>query len=165
MASVIRKLLHRMHSDQRGYFVGTALAVFFLIAFSLFFAEYFRIMDHREEVENIIQRGINVALEDTLRDPQRWDFRTEVDGVALLQRLNTYLRSEMGLDNQLRRRATDGRVVFQIVFTHQHVYLGAGTDNPHLSVEGNVVITSYLSFIAGDIALPFRIRSRSFRMD
>ena len=146
--------------DKRGY-VSLMVIIYCLIAFAAFTAEYFRIIGIREEAENIIQRAINTALEERLRDPIRWDFISELDVPGAWQTFDRVLRVDARLDQNYRHLSSDGRMVWGIEILDRH-----NSQRPaFLQVEGVIRTRSILSFLSGDVLLPFNVKSKNLRLD
>ena len=103
MIGRIRRFLH----DRSGY-VALFVILYCLIAFAGLCAEYFRVIGLREEAENILQRGVSVALEDMLRDANRRDHATVLNTGEVFGRLDRYLRDECGLDGSYRKISPTG---------------------------------------------------------
>ena len=155
-------------SDERGSFISLFIIIFCLFMVVAVSQEYARLADHRDEVESILQRGVNSTLEDMLRDTMRWDYQSVLTGNAntVRQRLDRYLRAEMNLQGgwpNYRRVASTGEVVWRLVFTD--FIPGTATGNPFIQVRGSLFVGSILTIIDTEYEFPFNVRSRNFRLD
>lgn len=154
------EFMRRFVKDRSG-FVTLFVLLYCLIAFAGLVSEYFRIIDLRQEAENILQRGVNEAVDDMLRDSYRRDFAARVDAIAVVQRFDNYLRNQANLDSMNRRVTRDGTEVWRVEFTN----VLASPDEASLTVKGIIRTRSIISILTGDIEFPFSISSRAIRLD
>ncbi|MCL2497171.1 MAG: hypothetical protein FWF06_00990 [Symbiobacteriaceae bacterium] len=146
--------------EQKGY-VTLFVLLYCLMAAALFSAEYFRLMGVQEEVEGILQRATTVTLEAKLRDPLRWDFTTELDQNSLASAFDYFLRYDCKLDSLYRRKAPDGNIIWRIEVT----MLSTSANPPSVEVQGVIHTASFLSFLMGEVQIPFAVGSRTVRLD
>ena len=158
--------LRKFLKNTQGSYVTLFVVLIALFSFTLLVSEYMRFIDHREEVESIIQRSLNVSMEFTLRDAVRRDHETMINTTALWQQFDQYLRADTasvsGSYPRYTKTALDGSVIWRIEFTSRSAPSGY---DPYGIVTGNIFISPRLELIRGEIAFPFSIRSRSRRIE
>lgn len=162
------KKLRSFWTDESGSFVSMFIILICLFLVVIVSQELARLSDHREEVENILQRGVNTALEDMLRDTKRWDYENVLSGntLAVRQRLDRYLRGEMNLQGgwpSYRKVSARGDIVWRLVFSD--FIPGTATGSPFIQVKGSMFVGTVLTMIDTEYEFPFSVRSRNFRLD
>ena len=159
-----KPLLERLKTDNRGssyVSLFIALMLIFMLTFTL--GEYFRLLGVRDEAGRQIQRGINVAVEEAMRDTWRWDKTSVLDRNKVLTLFDQYMRWEVGLDSNYRLNSSiTGEEIWRLEITNR---VAVDSPSPHFRVEGNIVTRSVLSFLTDDVVIPFSIRSRNMRLD
>ena len=155
----LRRFIHK----QEGY-VEFFVILYCLIAFAGLCAEYFRVIDLREEAENIIQRGINIAIERTLLETERRDFFIRIDPDATTESFYRYLHDSANLDGSYRMVSSSGVEVWRLEdlsFTHRDEF----NYETQFTVKGKICTSSILSIFTGSIEFPFTISSKTVRLD
>ena len=149
--------------DQSGY-VTLFVFLYLLIAFAGLLAEYFRIVDLREEAENILQRGINVAVEDMLRDDSRRDAESTFSESDVYNRFINYLKDEAKLDGSYRKMSPrDNAEIWRIELGLYDSTVDQDKSTIKFTMNGTIYTHSILSFLTGDIEFPFSVSSLVMR--
>ena len=158
----MKRLCSRLKTEKGSFdFISGYMILFALVLFTVMFGEYFRLIGLRDEVDMILQRGINVAVETAMRDEERWDANSRMNTALADLTLNNYLRNEIGLDSQYRRWSTDAKMVYQIVFSSR----SSIGDPPRLNVRGQILLRPAFPLFPSDIVWAFDISSRNLRLD
>ena len=158
----MKRLCFRLKNEKGNFdFISGYMILFALVLFTVMFGEYFRLIGLRDEVDMILQRGINIAVETAMRDEERWDANSRMNTTLADLTLNNYLHNEIGLDSQYRRWSADAKMVYQIVFSSRSS-LG---DPPRLNVQGQILLRPAFPLFPNDIVWAFDISSRNLRLD
>jgi len=141
--------------DRKGdTFVFILILVFFILTLSAILIEYFRMESLYQQVEYVLQRGVNSAVEYAMRDEYRRDGYALLDTEAAEERLYTYLHESMGLDSELNKYAgEEWNYCLEIKNIH------ATESPPRLTLNGELRTRSIFSFLTGEVRLPFNISS------
>lgn len=136
------------------------ILVFFLVTFIVTVGEFYRIHILQQDIETHLQRTVNSTVEYSMIDSYRQDKRTELDVGLARNRFLPFLRVDMRLDNQNRRKSNGG-LSYTLYFTSVN-----GTSNPAVfTVKGYAKAQSLFTFLVGEIEIPFEISSTNFRTD
>lgn len=147
----IKKLL----KDRRGdTFVFIVILVFFILTLAVILNEYFRIESLYQQIEYVLQRGVNSALEYSIKDEYRRDGYVLSDTEVAEEKLHEYLHESMELDAELNKYAGT-QWDYQLEIKRIH----ATESPPRLTLDGAIRTRSIFSFLTGDVRLPFSISS------
>lgn len=140
---------------------GTILTMFLVVivlTLILLVADYLRLCLLQQEVEFMLQRGVNTAVEYAMGDSYRQDKLTHLDVDAARAAFDHYLHNEAGLDadNQMIKH---GQAAYTLAFSEI-----SGTTYPARLAAMGTLQTKGL-FFAFPVSLPFRIESTNFRVD
>lgn len=150
MALIKRILLNRKGDT----FVFIIIIVFFILTLSAILIEYFRMESLYQQVEYVLQRGVNSAVEYAMRDEYRRDGYALLDTAVAEERLYEYLHESIALDSGLNKYAGD-EWVYELEIESIH----ATETPPRLTVDGALRTRSIFSFLTGEVRLPFSISS------
>lgn len=152
-----RKILSNRKGDA---FVFILILVFFILTLSAILIEYFRMESLYQQVEYVLQRGVNTSVEYAVLDEYRRDGYARMDSALAEDTLYTYLHESMGLDTALNKYAGE-----QWVYQLEIEGIGATAEPPRLTLDGVLKTRSIFSFLTGDIRLPFTISSVNNRIE
>ncbi|WP_347490466.1 hypothetical protein ABDB91_04680 [Desulfoscipio sp. XC116] len=148
-------LIQRALRNRKGdTFVFIIILVFFVLTLSAVLIEYFRMESLYQQVEYVLQRGVNSAVEYAMRDEYRRDGHALLDTAVAEERLYEYLRESMTLDPGLNKYAGD-EWVYELEIERIH----ATETPPRLTMDGALRTRSIFSFLTGEARLPFSISS------
>lgn len=153
--------MSRFRRDERGGYAGYYILLFATLLVVFLLVEYFRLTGLAEEAEGYVQRGINVAMEDAMRDTERWDYRSTLDSDQVQMLFDRYLRAEIGLDRQYRKTGDDGSELWRIVIESMQVTASP----PSCIVQAQLLVPSWFSFMPDSVTLNFRVSSRNIRLE
>lgn len=147
----IKRTLQNRKGDA---FVFILILVFFILTLSAVLIEYFRMESLYQQVEYVLQRGVNGAVEYAMKDEYRRDGYAFMDTEIAEEKLYEYLHESMALDSGLNKYAGD-KWVYELEIEKLHV-----TESPpRLTLDGALRTRSIFSFLAGELQLPFTISS------
>lgn len=147
----IKEVLKNRRGDA---FVFILILVFFILTLAAILIEYFRMESLYQQVEYVLQRGVNSSVEYAMRDKYRRDGSALLDKEAAEKRLDEYLHESMGLDSELNKYAGNAwNYRLEIQGVH------AVESPPRLTLDGEIKTRSIFSFLTGDVRLPFSISS------
>ncbi|TEB16246.1 hypothetical protein Psfp_01473 [Pelotomaculum sp. FP] len=149
--ALIKRILRNRKGDT---FVFIIILVFFILTLSAILIEYFRMESLYQQVEYVLQRGVNSAVEYAMRDEYRRDGYALLNTAVAEERLYEYLHESMALDLGLNKYAGD-EWVYELEIESIH----ATETPPRLTVDGALRTRSIFSFLTGEVRLPFSISS------
>jgi hypothetical protein len=152
---------HRIMNNRKGdVFLFILILVFFILTLSVILSEYFRIESLYQQVEYVIQRGVNSSVEYAMRDDYRRDGYSRLDSALAEETLYAYFHENMGLDSELNRYAGN-----QWVYQLEVERIDATDSPPCLTLTGALKTRSVFNFLSGTIRLPFTISSVNIRIE
>jgi hypothetical protein len=149
-----------MNNRKGGAFVFILILVFFILTLAAILIEYFRMESLYQQVEYVLQRGVNDSVEYAMLDEYRRDGYSRMDSALAEETLYEYLHESMGLDSGLNKYA-DGQWVYQLEIES----IDATDDPPRLTLKGALKTRSIFSFLTGEVRLPFTISSVNNRIE
>jgi hypothetical protein len=149
-----------MNNRKGGAFVFILILVFFILTLAAILIEYFRMESLYQQVEYVLQRGVNDSVEYAMLDEYRRDGCSRMDSVLAEETLYEYLHESMGLDSGLNKYA-DNQWVYQLEIES----LDATDEPPRLTLKGALKTRSIFSFLTGEVRLPFTISSVNNRIE
>lgn len=147
----IKRTLQNRRGDA---FVFILILVFFILTLAVILIEYFRMESLYQQVEYVLQRGVNSAVEYAIKDEYRRDGYALMDTELAEEKLYEYLHESMELDSGLNKYAGD-EWVYELEIENLH----ATESPPRLTLDGAIKTRSIFSFLSGEIQLPFTISS------
>lgn len=152
----IRRTLQNRRGDA---FVFILILVFFILTLSAILIEYFRMESLYQQVEYVLQRGVNASVEYAVLDEYRRDGYARMDSDLAEKKLYEYLHESMELDSGLNKYAGE-EWAYELEIERIDV-----TDTPpRLTLNGVLKTRSIFSFLTGDVRLPFSISSVNNRI-
>ena len=148
-----------MNNRKGGAFVFILILVFFILTLAAILIEYFRMESLYQQVEYVLQRGVNDSVEYAMLDEYRRDGCSRMDSALAEETLYEYLHESMGLDSDLNKYA-DGQWVYKLEIES----MDATDDPPRLTLKGSLKTRSIFSFLTGEVRLPFTISSVNNRI-
>ena len=152
-----RRIMNNRKGDA---FVFILILVFFILTLAAILIEYFRMESLYQQVEYVLQRGVNDSVEYAMLDEYRRDGYSRMDSALAEETLYEYLHESMGLNSELDKYA-DGQWVYKLEIES----LDATDDPPRLTLKGALKTRSIFSFLAGEVRLPFTISSINNRIE
>lgn len=149
-----------MNNRKGGAFVFILILVFFILTLAAILIEYFRMESLYQQVEYVLQRGVNDSVEYAMLDEYRRDGCSRMDSVLAEDTLYEYLHESMGLDSGLNKYAGN-----QWVYQLEIESLDTTDEPPRMTLKGTLKTRSIFSFLAGEIRLPFTISSINNRIE
>ncbi|MEG6521366.1 hypothetical protein [Desulfotomaculum sp. 1211_IL3151] len=150
----------RILQSRRGdTFIFIIILVFFILTLAAVLIEYFRIESLYQQVEYVLQRGVNSAVEYAMQDEYRRDGHALLDTEIAEERLYEYLHESMALDSGLNKYS-NGEWVYELEIEDIH----ATESPPRLTLDGTLRTHSIFSFLTGEVRLPFSISSVNIRI-
>lgn len=152
----------RQHiTNRRGdSFLFMIILVFLILTLAVILTEYFRMESLYQQVEYVLQRGVNSSVDYAMLDEYRKDGCGRMDGNLAVDMLYQYFQEEMGLDAGLNKYI-DG----QWVYTLEIQSIDASDEPPKLTLTGDLKTRSIFSFLNGEIRLPFTVASANNRIE
>ena len=151
----------RTLQNRRGdAFVFILILVFFILTLSAILIEYFRMESLYQQVEYVLQRGVNASVEYAVLDEYRRDGYAWMDSALAEDTLYAYLHESMELDAGLNKYSGE-----QWVYELEIESINATDSPPRLTLDGALKIRSIFSFLTGDVRLPFTISSVNNRIE
>jgi len=151
-----RRIMNNRKGDA---FVFILILIFFILTLAAILIEYFRMESLYQQVEYVIQRGVNDSVEYAMLDEYRRDGHSRMDSTLAEETLYEYLHESMGLDSDLNKYA-DGQWIYKLEIES----LDATDDPPRLTLKGSLKTRSIFSFLTGEVRLPFTISSVNTRI-
>lgn len=152
-----RRIMNNRKGDA---FVFILILVFFILTLAAILIEYFRMESLYQQVEYVLQRGVNDSVEYAMLDEYRRDGYSRMDSALAEETLYEYLHESMGLNSELDKYA-DGQWVYKLEIESLNT-----TDNPpRLTLKGALKTRSIFSFLTGEVRLPFTISSVNNRIE
>jgi hypothetical protein len=148
-----------MNNRKGGAFVFILILVFFILTLAAILIEYFRMESLYQQVEYVLQRGVNDSVEYAMLDEYRRDGCSRMDSTLAEVTLYTYFHESMGLDSGLNKYA-DNQWVYQLEIES----LNTTDEPPRLTLKGTLKTRSIFSFLTGEVRLPFTISSVNNRI-
>ena len=150
----------RIMNNQKGdAFVFILILVFFILTLAAILIEYFRMESLYQQVEYVLQRGVNDSVEYAMLDEYRRDGYSRMDSALAEETLYEYLHKSMGLNSELDKY-TNGQWVYELEIES----LEATDDPPRLTLKGILKTRSIFGFLIGEVRLPFTISSVNNRI-
>lgn len=153
----IKRVLQNRRGDT---FIFIIILVFFILTLSAILIEYFRMESLYQQVEYVLQRGVNSAVEYAMLDEYRRDGVARMDTAAAEEKLYECLHESMELDAGLNKYADD-QWDYQLEIENVH----ATESPPRLTLDGALKTHSVFSFLTGEVRLPFSISSVNTRTE
>ncbi len=151
----------RILQNRRGdAFVFILILVFFILTLSAILIEYFRMESLYQQVEYVLQRGVNTSVEYAMLDEYRRDGYARMDSDLAEKKLYEYLHESMELDSGLNKYAGE-----QWTYEMEIERTDATDTPPRLTLNGTLKTRSIFSFLTGDVRLPFSISSVNNRIE
>jgi len=151
----------RIMNNRKGdVFVFVLILVFFILTLAVILIEYFRMESLYQQVEYVLQRGVNDSVEYAMLDEYRRDGYSRMDSDLAEERLYEYLHESMGLNSELDKYA-GGQWVYKLEIDS----LNATDAPPQLTLKGTLKTRSIFSFLTGEVRLPFTISSVNNRIE
>ena len=147
----IKRILQNRKGDA---FVFIIILVFFILTLATILIEYFRMESLYQQVEYVLQRGVNSAVEYAMKDEYRRDGYALLDTEIAEEKLYEYLHESMALDSGMNKYA-GGEWVYQLDIENIH----ATESPPRLTLEGVLKTHSVFNFLTGELRLPFTLSS------
>lgn len=135
-------------------FVFIMILVFFILTLSAILIEYFRMESMYQQVEYVLQRGVNASVEYAMLDEYRRDGYARMNTTLAEDTLYTYLHESMKLDTGLNKYAGE-----QLAYQLEIESINATENPPRLTLKGALKTRSIFRFLAGEVRLPFNISS------
>ena len=136
------------------------IILFVILTLTAMLIEYYRMDSLYQQVDYVLRRAVNDAVEYAMLDEYRQDGYDRMDSSAAEQRFYEYLHENMKLDRDLRKYS--GK---QWVYTLEIKSLTATDDPPSLILEGQLKTRSIFGFLMGDVRLPFTLTSSNQRIE
>lgn len=136
------------------------ILIFFIMTLAAIVIEYFRMDSLYQQVEYVLQRGVNSSVEYAMLDEYRKDGYARMDSALAEEQLYGYLHESMQLDQELNKYSGE-----QWVYTLEIQSLIATDDPPRLILKGQLKTRSVFSFLTGEVRLPFTLSSSNNRID
>ena len=153
--------LHRILNNRQGSaFVFILIIVFFILTLAAILIEYFRMESLYQQVEYVLQRGVNTSVEYAMLDEYRRDGYGRMDSALAEETLYAYFQENMGLDSELNKYI-DGQWVYQLEVQS----IDASDAPPQLTLKGSLKTRSIFSILTGEVRLPFAISSVNNRIE
>jgi hypothetical protein len=150
----VSKIKQTLQNRKGDAFVFILILVFFILTLAAILIEYFRMESLYQQVEYVIQRGVNSAVEYAMRDDYRRDGYALMDTELAEEKLHEYLHERMALDSGLNKYAGK-EWVYELEIESIH----ATESPPRLTLDGALRTRSIFSFLTGEARLPFIISS------
>ena len=150
---------HIMNNRKGDAFMFILILVFFILTLAAILIEYFRMESLYQQVEYVIQRGVNDSVEYAMLDEYRRDGYSRMDSALAEETLCEYLHESMGLDSGLNKYAGN-----QWVYQLEIESLNTTDEPPRLTLKGTLKTRSIFSFLTGEVRLPFTISSVNNRI-
>ena len=148
-----------MNNRKGDAFVFILILVFFILTFAAILIEYFRMESLYQQVEYVLQRGVNTSVEYAMLDEYRRDGYGRMDSALAEETLYAYFQESMGLDSELNKYI-DGRWVYELEIQS----IDASDTPPRLTLKGELKTRSIFNFLTGEVRLPFTISSSNNRI-
>jgi hypothetical protein len=152
----IKRILQNRKGDA---FVFVLILIFFIMSLAVILTEYFRMESLYQEVEYVLQRGVNSSVEYAMMDDYRRDGYARMDTAVAEEKLYKYLHESVGLDSDLNKYAGN-----QWVYRLEIESIDATDEPPCLTLKGVLKTRSIFGFLAGEVRLPFTISSVNHRI-
>ncbi|EQB20475.1 hypothetical protein UNSWDHB_2210 [Dehalobacter sp. UNSWDHB] len=136
------------------------ILIFFIMSLAAIVIEYFRMDSLYQQVEYVLQRGVNSSVEYAMLDEYRKDGYARMDSALAEEQLYDYFYDSMQLDLDLNKYSGE-----QWVYTLEIQSLTATDDPPRLILKGELKTHSVFSFLTGEVRLPFTLSSSNNRID
>lgn len=152
----------KLHSKRKcSGTILTMIMVFFMITFIVTVGEFYRIHILQQDIEYLLQRSVNCAVEFAMGDSYRQDKIVNLNVALAKKEFYKYLSEDAGLDSSFRK-FKDGKMTYRLYFSSV-----AGSSNPaELTVKGRAEADSLFAFLTGaKIKIPFNISSTNYRVD
>lgn len=151
----------RIMNNQKGdAFVFILILVFFILTLAAILIEYFRMESLYQQVEYVLQRGVNDSVEYAMLDEYRRDGYSRMDSALAEETLYEYLHESMELNPEMDKYA-NGQWVYELEIES----LEATDDPPRLTLKGTLKTRSIFGFLTGEVRLPFTISSVNNRIE
>jgi hypothetical protein len=141
-------------------FVFIIILVFFILTLAVILIEYYRMESLYQQIEYVLQRGVNSSVEYAVRDEYRKDGYVLLDTAAAEEALYTYLHENMELDSGLNKYV-GGEWMYELEIKNIH----ATESPPRLTFDGVLRTRSIFSLLPGEVRLPFSISSINRRTE
>ena len=148
-----------MNNRKGDAFVFILILVFFILTFAAILIEYFRMESLYQQVEYVLQRGVNTSVEYAMLDEYRRDGYGRMDSALAEETLYAYFQESMGLDSELNKYS-DGQWVYELEIQS----IDASDTPPRLTLKGELKTRSIFNFLTGEVRLPFTISSSNNRI-
>jgi len=149
-----------MNNQKGDAFVFILILVFFILTLAAILIEYFRMESLYQQVEYVLQRGVNDSVEYAMLDEYRRDGYSRMDNALAEETLYEYLHESMELNPEMDKYA-NGQWVYELEIES----LEATDDPPRLTLKGTLKTRSIFGFLTGEVRLPFTISSVNNRIE
>lgn len=151
---------HILKCKQGDGLVFILILIFFISTLAAIVIEYYRMDSLYQQVEYVLQRGVNASVEYAMLDEYRKDGYARMDSDLAEEKLYEYFHESMKLDRELNKYSGE-----QWVYTLEIQSLTATDDPPRLIIKGQLKTRSVFSFLTGEVRLPFTLSSSNYRID
>lgn len=159
-ARMERDMRRLLRNRSGSMFVYILIILAFLLTFSGLVSELYRVHSIQTHLEYEMQRAVNIAVEEAMKDSWRQDKLGKLDTSKATQDLYEYLDIWLGLNGALEKYQ-DGTLIYSI----QLDSLTATEDPPRLLTKGKMTIYSSYPLFVTNVEVPFNIASRNKRLD
>jgi len=156
----MKRFKNILQSNKGDTFVFILILVFLILTLSVILIEYFRMESLYQQVEYVLQRGVNSSVEAAMMDEYRRDGYARMDAELAEKSLYAYFHDSMKLDTEMNKHAGE-----QWVYQLEIDSLDASENPPRLTLKGTLKTHSIFSFLSGNIHLPFTISSVNNRIE
>ncbi|MFT9494511.1 MULTISPECIES: TadE/TadG family type IV pilus assembly protein [Thermotaleaceae] len=152
-----RRILQNRRGDT---FIFILILVFFILTLSAILIEYFRMESLYQQVEYVLQRGVNSSVEYAMMDEYRKDGYARLNSALAKEKLYEYFHQSMNLDTRLNKYAGE-----EWVYELEIKNIKATDNPPRLTLDGVIKTRSIFNFLTGEVKLPFSISSVNNRIE
>ena len=136
------------------------ILIFVIMTLAAIVIEYYRMDSLYQQVDYVLQRGVNASVEFAMLDEYRKDGYARMDSVLAEEKLYEYFYESMKLDRELNKYSGE-----QWVYTLEVQSITTTDDPPRLILKGQLKTRSVFSFLVGEVRLPFTLSSSNNRID
>ena len=111
----MNKYKYILQNRKGDVFIFIVILVFFILTLSAILIEYFRMESLYQQVEYVLQRGVNASVEYAMLDEYRRDGHARMDSALAEERLYEYLHESIKLDADLSKY-----IAYIIAFCNQN---------------------------------------------
>lgn len=159
----LRRKKQNLLTDRRGELIFGVLGFFaLLLLLTIIFGEIFKANSMYDQLDDQLNRGVNLAVKTAMYDSYRQDKKNKMDVDVAKREFYNYLHNDMKLNNALEKlSAGQEPYAYKLIIKDQDVKVD---DNARMTVKATAYVP-IMGMASMQWELPITVKSRNMRVD